>query len=207
MLYNQKIKDILTLLTFYAVLYKSANYIFIGEATEIKPTFIDRFWSFNPHWIWIYLSSFITVPLSYYFWFHKKREDFIFSFGLLTFTSFLIFVFYPTYIPRSHYLPDDMSPLYELIFQTLHTADGVTNCLPSLHVSTAFFVAWWSYDIKKIYFPYFLVYAIAVTISTMTVKQHYFYDGLGGFILSLLIVFGWRYFRKREGINPSLEKV
>lgn len=206
MLLNQKTKDIITLFSFYALLYKSANYIYIGEPTKIPFTEVDQFWSFNPHWVWIYLSSFITLPLAYHLWFFKKRKDFLMSFGLLTVASFLIFVFFPTYIPRENYLPTDLNLVYQFVFKALHTADGVTNCLPSLHVSTAFFAAWWSYDIKRESFPLFFVYATMVAISTMTVKQHYFYDALAGFVLSLIIFGGWYLVKiSREGTSPSRE--
>ena len=201
---DSRIIDLIAFFTFYALFYKLAGLFYFGEPTEIPFTTVDAFWTFNPHWILIYVSSNFVLPLCYFLWFHKIRFDFLGSFAVLTITSCLIFIFYPTYIPRDEFMPDQMFILYEWLFKAVHTADGVTNCLPSLHVSTAFFVAWWSWEVHRKYFSLFVIYAVLVSISTMTVKQHYFYDAMAGFFLSLFVVVAWKFFARRTGqLSPQ----
>lgn len=195
-----KSKDLFELtvvIVIYLVAYKFSNFYHFTNPTEVPFSSIDQFWSFNPHWIWIYLSSYFAVPIFYLLYFkdHAKKS-FIISFLFLSLGSCTFFFFFPTFIPRENFLPADLNPVYKIIFELLHQADEKTNCLPSLHVSTAFLCAWFILKTKRKYFIPFLIYAVLVSISTMTVKQHYFYDVLFGFLASVLSIWPIWIYRK-----------
>lgn len=170
----------------YMVCYKFTNFIFIGEPHLIPATAIDHFFGFNPHWIWIYLSSFLSVPLCYLLLFYKEKRRFLSCFIFLTLSSCSIYFIFPTYVPRSSFIPPNFYQPYDFIFRSLHQADGITNCLPSLHVSTAFLCTWLAFKHHPKVAKLLFVYSTLVAISTMTVKQHYFWDVLTGFLMSLI---------------------
>ncbi len=88
----------------------------------------------------------------------------------------LVFVGYPTTYPRELWpLPGgDSLTLRE--FADLRDTDSPSNCLPSLHVALAWGLAlnWSSWLKRTRALP--LVWAAAVTLATLTTKQHYAID-------------------------------
>lgn len=100
-------------------------------------------------------------------------------FGTLALSSLLCglaFVLYPTTYPREAWPlpPGDSLTLRE--FADLRDTDSPSNCLPSLHVALAWGLALnWSGWLKRTRaLP--LVWAAAVTLATLTTKQHYLID-------------------------------
>jgi membrane-associated phospholipid phosphatase len=82
--------------------------------------------------------------------------------------------------------------------------DAQYACFPSMHVALCIFpacigmTAFKSLPLKI--FP--LVYAVLISISTLTLKEHYFLDLLGGVALALLFFFFWHY-----NLNDLMKRV
>lgn len=117
-------------------------------------------------------------------------------FGTLALSSVvcaICFVAYPTTYPRYLFpLPDGVSATLSE-FADLRAADSPTNCLPSLHVALAWGLALnWSGFLRRWRFAP-IVWALAVSICTLTTKQHYVVDVPTGAVVGVVSwwVTGW----------------
>ena len=79
--------------------------------------------------------------------------------------------------------------VWGFVVWVIYSLDLPLNCFPSMHVSLVFLGLF----VIKMYRPdllrYYLVWAIAIALSTLLVKQHYIVDVLAGGVLGSLI--GW----------------
>ena len=77
-----------------------------------------------------------------------------------------------------------MSEMWRWQFELTHNADGPYNCFPSLHITNCVVVAlahWrgrWRY--------WMLGWAALIAVSTLTTKQHFFYDIPGGILVGVI---------------------
>jgi membrane-associated phospholipid phosphatase len=167
----------------WSALVFASIYSGLGNCPWTRPAYLpltdlDRAVPMLPWTLLIYLSDYffiLLVLLSL-----KKAEHFSSAFyrmilGILL--SFVIFLFYPTVYPRP-LLPAD--PLWGETFLYLHFLDQPTNCFPSLHVSMTLIAAAsmrsWSRRGKALGW----IWGLAICLSTLTTKQHYAWDVLGG---------------------------
>ncbi len=156
---------------------------FAGHAILIFP--IDH---------WIPFSKVFVLP--YYFWylqlltgifwlvFTRRSGRLIYHYTtailLALAVSSLVFVIYPTHVPRPDVVGDDiLARMVRLIYEIDHPY----NCFPSLHVALAVLTAYALYRIgpQRVWF-YLLngVTLILIVLSTVLTKQHYTPDILGG---------------------------
>jgi membrane-associated phospholipid phosphatase len=180
--------EIIPLVIIYSALYLIANKFQLFPVANVPKVSLDLLFEFNQHWVWVYLSSYLSIPTMYILYFYRIRKIFTLNFMLLTVLSFLIFMFYPTSVDRSIIHYENMNYLYKFVFKLLHSADSPTNCIPSLHVSTAGIIFFLFIDQKE--FKYSIlsfVYVILVGLSTMFIKQHYFLDVLTGFLMAFIV--------------------
>jgi membrane-associated phospholipid phosphatase len=71
----------------------------------------------------------------------------------------------------------------------LHSADTPGNACPSVHVGMTFLAGFGFIKEKRYLFPIFMVWALLISLSTLTVKQHYFMDVLSGVVMAILFYF------------------
>jgi membrane-associated phospholipid phosphatase len=200
-LYQEKYRYIIMVAValFYALCYTITNRFHLFEITYIEENSIDALFSFYPQWIWIYSSAYVFVFICYFFSSLPERKNrFIWSFIFTTVMANTIFLFFPTAMHRLNYDISSLTGLTKLSFEILRTLDLESNCLPSLHVATGFLGAMLLYSDKKVYFVIAMTQAILIALSTMFVKQHLFYDVMGGTILAFTshFIFFWGYQRK-----------
>lgn len=97
----------------------------------------------------------------------------------------LVFLVFPTTFPR------DLYPIGELTTATmreladLRDSDSPTNCFPSLHVALAWAIALvWATSLKRRWLrPLPLFWAVVVSVTTITTKQHYAIDVPAGMLI------------------------
>ena len=91
----------------------------------------------------------------------------------------LFFLFLPTAYPRPAY-PVENNSVLSFMMGLIASFDTPNNCFPSNHVFMTG-VSTWIMRTKgpKWFYPYVL-WALAIFVSTLTTKQHYFVDILGG---------------------------
>lgn len=119
---------------------------------------------------------------------------------------FLCFVFLPTTMERATVTG---TGLFDRLMQATYTVDSADNLLPSIHC----FVSWISWiavrgnkSLPKWYRAFSLLFAVAICVSTLTVKQHVIPDvitGVGLAELSYLAAgwFGKHMLNKSKGDN------
>ena len=149
------------------------------ELNVLPMTLVDRALPFIPETIWIYFTEYLIFIVS---WVAlddpMERTKYWYSYMGILMVSTVIFVLWPTTFPRESF-PLDGFPggISKSAFEYFRAQmDTPANCLPSLHVSSCFIASFVFWKVSKPKFWFFLVWAIAVAISTMTTKQHYFID-------------------------------
>lgn len=171
-----------------ALLYLLAQRFPIFEARQLPLTWLDNVVPFIPTTIWLYTSEyffFLAVFLSVKG--EKALNEYFYALILLQLICVPIFWLWPTIFPRHLFaLPDGLDPVSYFVFAKMRTTDLATNCFPSLHVSGVLLSALVLRNHSK-KFLLFMIWAIIISISTLTTKQHYFVDVVAGMVLAVTI--------------------
>ena len=154
----------------------------------------------------LFIAMALSVPLN-----KKGLIECIFAYQILIILStlcFFIFVFMPIKVDTREGLELGGGLVLKL-YEILYSADPPYNSWPSLHVSHSIFLCWilirwikrseglFRISIKisknKIIMDYFLplliwCLSISISISTMTTKQHYFFDFVTGIIIATIAI-------------------
>lgn len=181
----------------FVSLYSFVGQFHIGVPRKLPLTVIDTKTPLINETFWIYISDYIFLILAGLLMpdhphFYRLRKAFL----ALIFFHFAFFVICPTEYHRPYISGEDIS---SKLGQFIHMIDAKTNCFPSLHVSSTFLAAFAVINRHKFLTLPALLWATAIAGSTLTTKQHYFYDVIGGLIISL-VIFAY-YYRK-----PILDK-
>lgn len=159
---------------------------------------------YNVHAVWFYILYYLI--LIYPVWGCKTYEEAVelgrtvISFSLF---SCLIFVLMPVevYRPSAALLGESLSGLAVRIIYGL---DQPYNCFPSLHALHSWVIAIFFARRRSQYDPTSLLLifaAAAVTVSTITIRQHYVMDVLGGLFLAT----AWSWWTKDSSTRqPSM---
>lgn len=173
---------------FSMAIYLACNHFHFYAPRTLPFTWVDRAVPFWPLTFWIYNSEYLFLLVLY-----AASEDvknlnkYVYSILAIEAASCLIFTLWPTIYPRELFpLPATLDPVTAALFAFMRGTDTPANCCPSLHVSAIYLSAFIFLDEKRRLFPGFLAWATLITISTMTTKQHYFADVVGGFAMAVL---------------------
>lgn len=170
-------------------LYELSNHFPIFSPQLLPMTSWDKAIPFLPHTVWIYTSE-MFLFFSVYILSKDlvNANKYLYSFLALQITSVAIFFLWPTTYPRELFpLPADLDTWTSHIFGNLRGVDTPSNCLPSLHVSSVYLSSFVYLDEQKEKFPFFFAWATAIALSTLTTKQHYIVDVVGGLGIALLM--------------------
>ncbi|MBI3557850.1 MAG: phosphatase PAP2 family protein [Deltaproteobacteria bacterium] len=175
--------------TFALSLYMASNHLLLFEPRYLPFTSIDQVVPFVPASIWIYFSAFILIGIPYFAENRiKEAKKYLEAFFIIAGISVVIFWLWPTTYPRARFpLPAGVDFLTAYIFTSMRSLDSMTNCAPSLHVSGSYIAALslWSSARSKPRTLFFFVWATIVAVSTMSTKQHYFFDVVSGLLLAV----------------------
>jgi len=146
---------------------------------------IDNKIMFIPETVYFYVSCylFIFIPL---FVIKSANQLKRFSLAILIvyIISFTIFLFFPVRI-YSFDLPEGNSLSLKFL-KFIKAVDSPLNCFPSMHVSLCLLAAICSFNYSKLVGYLTLTLWSFIALSTLTVKQHYLLDVLGGIIVGLI---------------------
>lgn len=155
--------------------------------TTMPLTWADRAVAFWPPALPAYLSLwfYVSIPPSLL---HDRRtlDYYGIAVGVLCVVGLACFVLWPTAIPPLLLDAGDTSAI-----ALLQGMDAAGNACPSLHVATALYSCIWLQRIfSRMRVPGWVhatnwLWALAITWSTMAVKQHVFVDVLGGVVLGV----------------------
>jgi membrane-associated phospholipid phosphatase len=191
----------------YNLLYILPNFHPIFHPMRLPLLGIDYAVPFIPWTVMIYLSEYVMVPLVVIL--HRDLESFQsqvrITFGVLILCG-LFFMFWPTTYPRPVY-PTQGSPFILFWLNVVAGADTPNNCFPSMHVAMSAAATWSLRRRDWRLYLFFGLWAFAIFVSTLTTKQHYAVDILGGLgVLSTVAILEWGFFETgafREWLAPK----
>lgn len=171
------------------ILYLSSNHIHVFEPTTLPITALDEAIPFVPHTVWIYVCEYGAIVLLY-----ARARDvvnanrFVYAFVALQVVSLCIFMLWPTTYPRTQFplSPDLDAPTHALL-TFLRSIDTPANCCPSLHVASICLPAFFFRAEHRRTLPILWAGTAAISLSTLTTKQHYVIDVVGGLVLAIVL--------------------
>ena len=167
----------------FCIGYAATGRLALKTPTPLPEMGADRMIPFVEGSVWIYLMQFVFLPVAILSMSPERMNRALRSMALASLISFAAFLAFPTMIPRSH-IPTHAASAW--LFQLIQMIDTPTNCCPSLHVSLAFLAALHLGLERRSWRWTSLLIAVLISISTMTVKQHYALDVGGGFLVALI---------------------
>jgi membrane-associated phospholipid phosphatase len=178
---------------FISITYPILNQ-YRGETNSVF-TFVDKLIPFNKYFILPYVSWYIFMAIFSAILCILDKERYLkllitLNIGMIT--CYLIYYFYPTYVPRPIVTETDF--LSNMVLN-LYAADNPYNCFPSIHVLNSALVALYTYESDKInkYIKIIcVIIASSIILSTMFIKQHYFADVVAGIIFAFVLYFSFK---------------
>jgi membrane-associated phospholipid phosphatase len=162
----------------FCLLYTLTGNLHLRSPVPPWPSAIDDWLPFTGWTIWIYHSQLVFLLLCIAAIQRPGNlRHTVYSLTLACLLSFAIFLLYPTTIARPEQAAGGLNGK---AFQLLYAIDNSTNCFPSLHVSLACLGAAAVLSERRNLGLLLLLWALLISLSTLTTKQHYFIDALGG---------------------------
>ena len=165
------------------ILYFATNRQNVVPAHLLPLTVVDSGLPFLPWTGWIYSTVFI-MPLVACFAVESDADVrvLVLSFAGMTTLDTLVFLAYPTAYPRPGMgsLSLAAAPLALVRF-----FDTPKNCFPSQHVAAAFLTALHVQRLSPSWGSACLALALAISLSTLTTKQHYLWDVIAGALVAV----------------------
>ncbi len=188
---NNRILIYLILQSVVAALYYLGSFITLFDANTISLTTVDHY--VKPHFlaVWIYMSFFLLLFLTVYL---SNKKDMILFMKLIlmnSIISLIIFIFFPTFIVDSdYYMLQKESPISFKVLSFVINNDVRSNCFPSLHIANSLLATFFLLRIKNKLLSFIsCIWFLLITWSVLSTGQHYFYDILGGILLSIITYF------------------
>lgn len=175
--------------TFYYFFYIIPNMNPLTQPRQLSLLLIDRAVPFLTWTFWVYLSEYILVVVTMAL---LKDWDEFNSWARMNFGALFIcgvfFLIYPTTYPRPIY-PEENNVFVAFAMNLVANADTANNCFPSLHVAITASTAWFFRSSGRKRFLLFAFWGLAILSSTLTTKQHYFVDIIGGLGVTVIVAY------------------
>lgn len=178
---------------------------FRGTVNNIS-TYIDTIIPFNKFFIVPYIFWYLYVAF-FLFYFAVKDSRRYYSLLAAVNTGmiicYIIYYFFPTIIIRPIAQDKD---IFSILINGIYAHDKPYNCFPSIHVFDSVLFAVYINRYKETRLTTKLIstiVALLITLSTLFIKQHYFYDAIGGIALAYAIYAVYNY----KGIIDSIKYI
>ena len=181
----------------FMFLYMLPNHFNIFTPSQLYMFGFEKQTPFMDWTIWFYISDYIYIALVFILLQNKQNMNRIFysQLAMLVF-AMIIFFLLPTAYPRPEVTYSGASGW---MLGLLHSADTPGNACPSIHVGMTFLAGFGFIKEKRSLLPLFMLWAVLISVSTLTVKQHYLIDVLSGFTMAILFYFLAQRFIKEKG--------
>lgn len=165
--------------------YVSHQYDFLTPIDEAIPLM--------PWTVWLY-HTLIPCIIGTMFLLVKTRKVFLNVFWsaiLATTIIHICYLIFPSFYPRPEL---NGAGITHLLVEFSYSIDNSSNTFPSGHVTFAWLMFWGAFDAKvvkkvlglrRLYF----LWALGVSLSTLTMKMHYIIDVVGGIALAAFCYF------------------
>ncbi|BBM85992.1 phosphatase PAP2 family protein [Candidatus Uabimicrobium amorphum] len=172
----------ITVMLFFQIVYFLIQY-YVEPAYDLQ-TSLDKKIPFLPWTVIIYLAIYPFI-LAVVLLIDVKDFMRVIAIYLLTCaTGWLFFIFFPAAITRPSLTTID-NKIWYFVYSWIHHLDATTNTFPSLHVAASWVTALILWRRKTLFFAASCV-ATLISLSTLTTKQHFIYDVIGGFVLAVI---------------------
>lgn len=186
--FKEKLKVFVIFAVAYSVFYLFPNFYATWQPAFLPLLQIDKSVPFLPWTFLVYTSDYFLIGLTILIITDRKSFN---SFGRMMFLALifcgLFFILFPTTYPRPVY-PIQNSWWVQTAMDLVYVADSPNNCFPSMHVALTSISAWSLRKRSPWLVVIFFLWTFAVIVSTMTTKQHYFVDIIGGLTVVLTVV-------------------
>ncbi|MDY4367509.1 phosphatase PAP2 family protein [Pectobacterium brasiliense] len=170
---------------------------FQGQGTVLPTSFVDEWIPFSASAIWLYLSFFIIVPLSYLSCPITRLAGLRRATQLTALIAGAVYLIFPTTMVYPQVVGNDLSTR---VLQLLLRIDSPQNCLPSLHIALTVLAVWAMSDSQqKVKTGLYLLWGAAIALSILQLRRHLFIDLVTGAILAGIA--GWVFLRSREAVK------
>ncbi len=163
----------------YSVFYIYPNFHPAFPPTYLPLTALDFIFPLVPWTFLVYVSDYILVLTAIWL----LQDEGFHSFARMAFMTLILcglfFIFMPTVYPRPTY-PAVESSILSTAMSMVAAGDKPTNCFPSMHVAITGIATWSLRNRGTKWMIPFCIWSFAIFVSTLTTKQHYFTDILGG---------------------------
>lgn len=187
--YNQspweRLRNTFVLMLSTMGLYLLINYNQASEIDLLMP--LDQQ---IPYWPWtisIYVTLYIMYLTAAIVLTPRHYAVMLISVLWLALFSFACFILFTSHYPRpdpSEWAHSVWKPLIDFMV----SIDPPGNTCPSLHVSTSLYVGW---SLRQSRLGgFWLLWALLVSLSTLTLKQHFVWDWICGTLLVIVTVLG-----------------
>ncbi|MBT5337724.1 phosphatase PAP2 family protein [Candidatus Falkowbacteria bacterium] len=168
--------------------YWVTNQFQVFEPTTMPLTWVDQAVPFWPASVLVYLAIIpVILPVPFIIDNENMFKRAMLATVLMSTFSFLIYVFVPTHYPiRQDLLEQIQSPFWRWGYETMYAFDSSANCFPSFHVSVATTLTFIYFKEKMKLFRWHVVICSVIIFTTLTTKQHYFWDIVGGVLVALM---------------------
>ena len=184
------------MMTFLVIITLISSYLLLNNSLEHKVDLLLPLDEMIPYWPWtisIYLTLYLmyfTVSISLE---TKRYTQVLIDLVLMTFISFIFFITITSHYPRP--APEAWAhSMWKPLIDLMVAVDAPGNTCPSLHVSTSIYLSLVMRHEK--YGIWWIIWGLLVSLSTLTLKQHFVWDWIAGVILALVII----------ALNPMIEK-
>jgi hypothetical protein len=144
-----------------------------------------------PLWPWTISIYFSHYAMLIWAAAQAKASEYVrLLFAVLTvnFTCYIGFIALTAHYPRP--APEAIeSTFWRAWFAWAFTQDGPGNTFPSLHVAVTWYLVLWRWDRADRWL--WALWGVAILISTLTVKQHFVWDVLGGMAVAHGVFLLW----------------
>lgn len=191
---------------FVGLILWSSGYYFIGlmqspSRMHSLATFFDGRISIIPSTVFIYLTVYTIFLLSFFTCSENSRSiKILITFISMLILNYLLMYIYPVSMERV--IPEG-STTADMVLRLVQSSDVPHNCFPSSHCSVALLSALIIQEHKNKSLKIFSwVSAIGISLTTVTTKQHFFLDIIGGWILAIVL---WYFIYNNEKIGNFSE--
>ena len=182
--------------TKYAFIFLIVNvlaYFSIQAFVSNKYSFLiplDEKIPFVPEFIWVYHTLMPVIMLTLIFQVKSKSNFYFTIWALFVATGVLclFYIIFPSYYPRPDYT---FTTFTEKFVELTYDLDKSCNTFPSGHVTFS-----WIAFLSALKTPayrnrlpvriFYLTWISTITLSTLTLKQHYIFDVISGIFLALI---------------------
>ena len=169
--------------TAFCVIYTLTGQFHLRHPETLTLWMPDRLVPFVDWTIWIYASQYLLLYCCFLGVNGAHAVSrLVYAISLASLLAFCVFLVCPTELPRNA----AQEGASAFAFRFLYSIDSAANCFPSLHVALAWLSALSLREERKMAGAVAVAWAGLISISTLTTKQHYFVDLVGGGVLALL---------------------